>query len=229
MIVEAVSVNEKSDFMQQSCIRNTLVYTIAWNMLSFVFLAFVPLLVIDDHRSVKAVKKKTVTGAYRSEISKMGWDDLCSRSQFLSVAYPYNDMTSCGETFPLESLAEKPKVQFDRLGDLTDKNLTLIMVDPDAPSKKNPSCRCWVHWIVADNNVKNKDSSLGREIVRYQPPRPPSGSGKHRYYFLLYAQNDKTVFLDDPEDRCKFNIDAFAAKLDLDGPIASSMVKAERP
>eukprot|EP00794_Sanderia_malayensis_P001414 gene1414-1566_t len=187
----------------------------------------------DQHshhaKRLKLEEPKTVSGGSRSEISKMGWDDLCTRSQFLSVVYPYNDMKRCGETFPLDSLKERPKVELDKLGTLTDKNLTLLMVDPDAPSHKNPSCRSWLHWIVADTNLKEKGVQQGREIVPYRPPSPPSGSGRHRYYFLLYEQNEKTVFMENPEDRCRFDVDAFAAENNLDGPIASSMVRTERP
>lgn len=183
----------------------------------------------NTQKLLKTAPKMTERGGHRSAIAKMGWDDLCTRSQFLSVAYPYNDLRSCGETFPLESLKERPKIELDKLGSLTDKNLTLLMVDPDAPSHKNPSCRSWLHWVVADTNIKEKGVTLGREIVPYNAPSPPSGSGRHRYYFLLYQQNDKTVFMENPQDRCKFDIDAFAAANDLDGPIASSMVRAERP
>ena len=171
---------------------------------------------------------KTVKANQRSNVRKMGWDDLCTRAQFLPVSYPYNDIRSCMDTFPLESLTERPKVDLEKLGKLTDKNLTLVMVDPDAPSAKNPSCRSWLHWIETNVNTKTTDIRTGREIVQYQPPTPPSGSGKHRYYFLLYEQNDKTVFVKDPEDRCRFDVDAFAEENDLDGPIAISMVRTER-
>eukprot|EP00112_Aurelia_sp_Birch-Aquarium-sp1_P008242 Seg1903.4 transcript_id=Seg1903.4/GoldUCD/mRNA.D3Y31 product="Protein BROTHER of FT and TFL 1" protein_id=Seg1903.4/GoldUCD/D3Y31 len=172
---------------------------------------------------------KTENAARRALVNKMGWDDLCTRAQFLSVSYPYNDLKSCGETFPIEALTSRPKVELDKLGKLTDKNLTLVMVDPDAPSNKNPSCRSWLHWIVSGTNTKVKDITEGRELVKYQPPSPPSGSGKHRYYFLLYEQNDKTVVVKDADDRCKFDVDAFATENDLDGPIAMSMVRTERP
>ena len=172
---------------------------------------------------------KTVNAVLRSSVKKMGWDDLCTRAQFLPVSYPYNDVKSCMDTFPLESLSERPKVELPKLGRLTDKNLTLLMVDPDAPSAKNPSCRSWLHWIMTNVNTKTDDVKTGREIVKYQPPSPPSGSGRHRYYFLLYEQNDKTVYIKDPDDRCKFDVDAFAAENDLDGPIAISLVRTERP
>ena len=172
---------------------------------------------------------RTVNAVQRSSVKKMGWDDLCTRAQFLPVSYPYNDIKSCMDTFPLESLAERPKVELQKLGKLTEKNLTLVMVDPDAPSAKNPSCRSWLHWIVSNVNTKTEDIRTGREIVKYQPPSPPSGSGKHRYYFLLYEQNDKTVYIKDPDDRCRFDVDAFSTENDLDGPIAISLVRTERP
>lgn len=202
----------------------------------FIFLAMVNVIVASRHQkngrkriALHVQAPKTANAVQRSSVNRMGWDDLCTRAQFLPVSYPYNDIKSCMDTFPLESLAERPKVELEKLGKLTDKNLTLIMVDPDAPSTKNPSCRSWLHWIETNVNTKTQDIRTGREIVKYQPPSPPSGSGKHRYFFLLYEQNDKTVYIKDPDDRCKFDVDAFSAENDLDGPIAISMVKTERP
>ncbi len=73
------------------------------------------------------------------------------------------------------------------------KSYVLIMDDPDAPGKT------WVHWILfnipasilaLEENIKNlpsgtKEGQNSWEKTGYGGPCPPSG--KHRYYFKLYA------------------------------------------
>jgi len=73
------------------------------------------------------------------------------------------------------------------------RSLALIVDDPDAPAG------LWTHWLVwnlpADTTsipegklpsgaIQGKNS-FGN--VRYDGPAPPSGTGKHRYFFRLYA------------------------------------------
>lgn len=71
------------------------------------------------------------------------------------------------------------------------KSLVLIVDDPDAPSKT------WVHWVVFNIDSATRDVSensvpnggvLGMTDFGkpgYGGPCPPSG--KHRYFFKLYA------------------------------------------
>jgi Raf kinase inhibitor-like YbhB/YbcL family protein len=74
-------------------------------------------------------------------------------------------------------------------------SLALIMDDPDAPAGT------FVHWVVYDmplaekideNSVPGVQGVNGRGADRYAGPCPPSG--KHRYYFRLYAL-DKVLAL----------------------------------
>ena len=62
----------------------------------------------------------------------------------------------------------------------TNKLSTLIMTDPDAPSGNH------IHWIVV--NIPNSNINQGKELLKYQGPSPPQGSGIHNYTFLLYDQ-----------------------------------------
>lgn len=71
------------------------------------------------------------------------------------------------------------------------KSLTLIMDDPDAPTKT------WVHWIVyniGSQTSEVKENSVPQNGIEgvtdfgnkgYGGPCPPSGT--HRYFFKLYA------------------------------------------
>ena len=52
------------------------------------------------------------------------------------------------------------------------KLYTVLMVDKDPPSRKNPIYKWWVHWLIINNDL---------EILNYNPPNPPKNSGYHRY------------------------------------------------
>jgi Raf kinase inhibitor-like YbhB/YbcL family protein len=87
-------------------------------------------------------------------------------------------------------------------------SLALICDDPDAPSPKHPAAEPWVHWVMF--NIPASMSALPPGISRvleppeipgarqganswptdnvgYRGPAPPPGSGRHRYFFKLYA------------------------------------------
>jgi hypothetical protein len=77
------------------------------------------------------------------------------------------------------------------------KSLVLIVDDPDAPMGT------WVHWLVFDMPVianireasvpgKQAINSAGRK--EYHGPCPPSGT--HRYFFKLFALDNKLGLMD---------------------------------
>lgn len=64
---------------------------------------------------------------------------------------------------------------------------TVLMIDPDAPSRTAPRLRHWRHWLVV--NVPNScDVREGNTVTPYAGPTPPVASGPHRYAFLVYPQ-----------------------------------------
>ena len=72
------------------------------------------------------------------------------------------------------------------------KSLSLIMDDPDAPSK------VWVHWVVCDmpivyniqeNSIPGTQGINDSGDIGYGSPCPPTGV--HRYFFKLYALDVK--------------------------------------
>ena len=70
---------------------------------------------------------------------------------------------------------------------------TLLMVDPDPPSRQNPVYREWLHWIVTDvraggDAAGTLDIDGGHEAIAYAGPTPPKGTGLHRYCFILFRQ-----------------------------------------
>lgn len=96
-----------------------------------------------------------------------------------------------------------PRINFTKK---RNKFYTIIMIDPDAPSKKNPIYKYWLHYLVMNNH---------NTIVDYYPPSPPPKSGEHRYYILIFKQqniiNDKLNIT----DRKNFNYKHFVTKYGL--------------
>jgi phosphatidylethanolamine-binding protein (PEBP) family uncharacterized protein len=75
---------------------------------------------------------------------------------------------------------------------------TVLMVDPDAPSRKHPTNREWLHWMVTD--VPLDSIKEGHTLVEYSGPAPPEGTGPHRYVLLVFNQKLGRLHLE-PKDR----------------------------
>lgn len=76
------------------------------------------------------------------------------------------------------------------------KSLAIIVDDPDAPS--GSFCH-WLMWNIAPKNSIKENSAPGIQgrnsfgENKYDGPCPPSG--KHHYYFKVYALNTKLNLL----------------------------------
>jgi phosphatidylethanolamine-binding protein len=69
----------------------------------------------------------------------------------------------------------------------------LFLTDPDAPNRQEPKFREVRHWLVV--NIPGSNLSAGEVKWQYIGSGPPSGSGLHRYVFLLFKQeNGKQTF-----------------------------------
>ena len=77
------------------------------------------------------------------------------------------------------------------------KSFVVICEDPDAPSPKHPAPKPWVHWVLFDIPATVTKIEEGRSAgtpgrndfkeTAWGGPLPPRGSGKHRYFFRVYA------------------------------------------
>ncbi|CAG2175169.1 unnamed protein product [Oppiella nova] len=65
---------------------------------------------------------------------------------------------------------------------------TLLMTDPDVPSRTDPNLSEGKHWIVI--NIPGADVSKGQTLVEYMGSGPFKGTGFHRYIFVVYKQTD---------------------------------------
>ncbi|XP_061674031.1 phosphatidylethanolamine-binding protein 4 isoform X2 [Syngnathoides biaculeatus] len=106
------------------------------------------------------------------------------------------------------------------------KMYVLVMVDPDAPSRSNPTSSYWRHWLVTNVPGSSLRNGVlqGLTITDYRPPTPPQASGLHRYQFLLYDQpSDMAVSLAQRESsaRGQWNLEAFIKRFHLGEPVAA--------
>jgi len=104
----------------------------------------------------------------------------------------YNDKeerVTLGNTLKKKHTKEKPYIMIfcPRVRQTT--GLTIVLTDPDAPSRENPKWGEMCHWIAItggyslDAGFNIGDS--GEDIVPYKSPAPPPKTGFHRYVFLL--------------------------------------------
>ncbi|KAM9394014.1 phosphatidylethanolamine-binding protein 4 [Pholidichthys leucotaenia] len=147
----------------------------------------------------------------------------------LEVIYPQLDIDTCliiQKKFrkKVTTVWKAPKVHFP--GAKKNKRYVLMMVDPDAPSRTNPTHAYWRHWLVV--NIQGPDLKEGHlqgiTLTDYYPPTPPHESGFHRYQFKLFEQPpDASVSLTEKEkhSRGKWDVDAFVKKFHLGKPVAT--------
>ncbi|CAG2107976.1 unnamed protein product, partial [Medioppia subpectinata] len=136
------------------------------------------------------------------------------------ITFPGKVAVNLGTHLTPDQTSQQPQVEWPtKCGGL----YTLAMVDPDAPSRAEPTLRNWRHWLVM--NIPGNKINKGDIISAFEGPEPPAGSGYHRYVFLVYEQKQgyiKPPSRDDDDDdhRGSFSIKDFATKYNLGEPVA---------
>ncbi|XP_036329072.1 protein D3-like [Rhagoletis pomonella] len=149
-------------------------------------------------------------------------------SQFLKVIYDNSLEVQAGAELTPTQVKSQPSVDWQ-----ADHNTyyTLIMTDPDAPSRSAPTSREFKHWLVG--NIPGSDVAKGEMLSAYVGSGPPQGTGLHRYVFLLYKQQTKLEFREERvsntsrNGRPKFRAAAFAEKYYLGEPVAGNFYQAQ--
>lgn len=95
-------------------------------------------------------------------------------------------MVNQGAELTPTQVKQQPTVKWN-----ADKNTlyTLILADPDAPSRADPQFREVRHWLVV--NIPGDEVYAGESIFDYVSSAPPKESGLHRYTFLVFKQNGR--------------------------------------
>jgi phosphatidylethanolamine-binding protein (PEBP) family uncharacterized protein len=129
---------------------------------------------------------------------------------------------NAGNFFTTNETASQPTVTIRNGGG---GRYTLIMADPDAPSRLNPIRRNIWHWGVINIPASGRVAD-GTLLAPFRGPGPPPDGGVHRYTYLLFKQNGRidlpAVAPNATIDRSNFSVDAFAGRNNLDLPIAAN-------
>ncbi|XP_044141733.1 phosphatidylethanolamine-binding protein 4-like [Bufo gargarizans] len=111
---------------------------------------------------------------------------------------------------------------------------TLIMVDPDAPSRFRPIQRFWRHWLVT--NIPGHVLLRGRDVTgnilsQYSRPNSQAQSGYHRYQFLLYMQYPgfSPSLLPGEEHLDSWDVNAFVLRWIPRDPVATTQFMLQHP
>ncbi|KAF5294322.1 hypothetical protein FQR65_LT10775 [Abscondita terminalis] len=146
----------------------------------------------------------------------------------MSVVYDGGLEVSCGNEFTPKQVKDCPLVKFN--GNET-CYYTLMMINPDVPSRGNPFLREWQHWIVV--NILGSCVSEGDTLSQYVGAIPQKGAGLQRYVFFVFQQQQRCYFneprLDNKStcNRDKFSTRIFATKYNLGIPLFGNFFQAQ--
>lgn len=111
----------------------------------------------------------------------------------LSAEYSNDNPVAMGNQLTVKNTRSRPTVHFapqDASLKATDR-LTLVVTDPDAPSRNDKKWSEFCHYVESDIKVSETEGGIlenGKVLKSYVGPAPPLGSGPHRYVFLLFKQ-----------------------------------------
>ncbi|CAM9099864.1 unnamed protein product [Lampetra fluviatilis] len=150
----------------------------------------------------------------------------------LRVAYGPVEIDSLGAELTPTQVKDKPTV-VEWEGCDPQGLYTIILTDPDAPSRAKPKFREWHHYLVV--NVPGNDVARGDVLSEYVGSGPPQGTGLHRYVWLVYLQpasgpiSPSAPRLSDRscEGRPLFSARRFRSDLGLGTPCAGSCYQAQ--
>ncbi|KAK0080055.1 hypothetical protein PV326_008352 [Microctonus aethiopoides] len=153
--------------------------------------------------------------------------DIIDNAPMDGIEVKYGDKeVKFGNEFSPSDTLNIPEVHYNHTGGLL---YTLVLTDPDIPVRGYN--REFQHWLVG--NIPEDKVPKGEILTEYVGPAPPMKTGKHRYVFLLYKQNQGAITFDErrigihDKRRNRFSIKRFAKKYDLEGPIAGNYFIAQ--
>ncbi|XP_061394521.1 protein D2-like [Musca vetustissima] len=147
---------------------------------------------------------------------------------FLKITYDNGILADKGVELTPTQVKNEPKVEWEAEAGTY---YTLLMTDPDAPSRKEPIMREWHHWLVG--NIPGDQLKKGEVLSAYVGSGPPKDTGLHRYVFLLFKQPKKLEFDEkrfsntEAAGREKFSTKKFIAKYNLGAPLAGNFYQAQ--
>ncbi|KAG8597893.1 hypothetical protein GDO81_002421 [Engystomops pustulosus] len=147
----------------------------------------------------------------------------------LTVTHETVCIDKLGKVLKPSQIKKKPKLEWEGMD--PKKLYTIILTDPDVPSKNDRSLAEWHHYIVV--NARGNDLDSGDTLTEYVGSGAGKDTGLHRYTWLVYEQtaplkcdelrvNDRTA-----AGRERFKASAFRKKYGLGSPVAAICFQAE--
>ncbi|KAM9310986.1 phosphatidylethanolamine-binding protein 4 [Gastrophryne carolinensis] len=166
-------------------------------------------------------------------------DDAAFCSDDLQIEFPEIGNVACMKiplcndyTYKVMKNFGQPAIKYSKAE--KDNIYVVMIVDPDATSRSNPTYKNWRHFLATD--IQNQDLKTGifesgHILTDYRPPGPPKGTGFHRYQVLVYLQPTGNVphLLPEEASLGRWDPDAFAARNGLIGPVATSQFMVQNP
>ncbi|CAD7084252.1 unnamed protein product [Hermetia illucens] len=145
----------------------------------------------------------------------------------LEISYPSGVKVDSGNELTPTQVKDKPKVTWDAESGAL---YTLLMTDPDAPSRQNPTYREVRHWLVV--NIPGNKLDEGQVLIDFVGSGPPADTGLHRYVFLLFKQKGKivsnlSVSNRSREGRMKTSTRELIKEFNLGDPVAGNLYQAQ--
>jgi phosphatidylethanolamine-binding protein len=129
-----------------------------------------------------------------------GKNRISNYTSNITVSYG-NRPVAYGDRLTKDDTVTVPIIRFKKE---PGKLYAIIMVDPDAPSTKQPYNRHWLHMLIVNRTNDNE----GILVNDYQPPNPPTNSGTHRYYICIFEQEYEIRGMSEFQ-RSKFDVAKF--------------------
>lgn len=125
----------------------------------------------------------------------------------LRIVFPKSKQeVKLGNEIPVPESQEQPDVFVQLESVISKTSYTLVMTDPDAPSRTDKTYSEFAHYLVTDIELDGSkigewqkiDFAKARTILPYYGPGPPKGTGLHRYVFLLFQKTDPSTTVNGP-------------------------------
>lgn len=99
------------------------------------------------------------------------------------MSYPSGAAVNLGNELTNFCVRDEPQVSWEAEEGVY---YTLLMFDPDIPTRNNHTLHETRHWLVF--NILGSDIEFGEVVFEYRGSRPPKDTGLHRYIFVVFKQ-----------------------------------------
>ncbi|CUS12395.1 unnamed protein product [Tuber aestivum] len=155
------------------------------------------------------------------------------KSTELKVTFGTNDLKD-GDTLTPSEAATLPKFALGGSSGISPKTKYIVlMIDPDSPSRDDAVAPQVLHYLKTDFAVSEFTNlaSTAPPSLKYVGPDASSGTGPHRYIFLLYLQPDDfpAKGIPDESNRAGFNVSSWREVNNLKRAVAGIHFVATPP